>query len=151
MELKIIGNPMVGSEAAKAIHKLEKETGAKIIIIEPEKETGAKIIIIEPEKETTIEINGIKYREKQQKQSDLRGSTYMNKIATMALMFNSLATLPYSQRNSRQRPKVDILIEYQLVLAKKSKLSKSDREWVVSQFYNLYEEINKQKLGILKK
>jgi len=46
-----------------------------------------------------------------------------------------------NNRTPRKRPNVDILTEYQLVLAKKSNLSKSNRDWVESMFKNLYETV----------
>lgn len=39
---------------------------------------------------------------------------------------------------SRPNPSVNILEEFKLIQDKKSKLSKRDREWVVSEFYKSY-------------
>lgn len=42
---------------------------------------------------------------------------------------------------SRQRPNVDIVEEYKLIQEKKSKLNRSDREWVVATFNYNYKKI----------
>jgi len=42
---------------------------------------------------------------------------------------------------SRPRPRVHIETEFELVQQKKSKLCKSDRDWVVGQFFKMYKKI----------
>lgn len=126
--IKIIGDTGVGEEAIRIAQ-----------FIEQQEKQGVKVVFIPPKQSDIIEIDGIKYREKQQKQRGSQGLGYMNRIAMLTLMFNSFDTM--NNRTPRKRPDVDILTEYQLVLAKKSNLSKSNRDWVESMFKNLYETV----------
>lgn len=129
MEIKIFGHTGIGNQAAATIAVLEQKTGAKIIIIDD---------MFQPE--NIIEINGIKYKKRVQEKNNRSG--YMNGIGAMVMAFQGAMSMlhnPYGISNyERKRPKVDILSEYILVLQKKSKLSKSDRDWVEHQFNRLY-------------
>ena len=87
-----------------------------------------------------IEIDGKKYMPKPQKQTSRSGSTGKLLMAAM-----TLAT-PYDpyvgiDRFFKKRPAVDIAAEYQLIQQKKSKLSRSDREWVQRTFHDKYIEV----------
>jgi hypothetical protein len=89
-----------------------------------------------------IEIDGIQYQPRQttiKKRSAGRLSTIM--AATMVMTENY-----YGMESSyqRQRPNVDIVEEYKLILKRESTLSRNDREWVMYQFEQLYEKITTQ-------
>jgi hypothetical protein len=84
-----------------------------------------------------IEINGIEYQkiEKQPR----KNSKTMSKLLMMAAMFGSLNGIG---RKTRNRPDVILEQEYGLIQEKKSKLSRNDRDWVVSQFERKYKRID---------
>jgi len=82
-----------------------------------------------------IEINGIKYREKEQPKRKPISKTLLAML-TMASMFDY-----GSGTGSKETPNVDIVKEYGLIQQKKSNLSKSQREWVVWQFKRKFEPI----------
>lgn len=93
---------------------------------------GHNVKIISPEevKEPTIEINGVRYRQKEQKQRNIApGLSRMMMIATMFMPLND----PYAKKQ-KERPEVDIIAEYKLIQNKESELSRANREWVVRQF-----------------
>jgi hypothetical protein len=84
-----------------------------------------------------IEINGIKYRQKEQPKRKPISKT----MATMLIMASTYATLdPYANK-PKESPKVDIIKEYGLIQQKKSNLSKSQREWVIWQFEKNFERV----------
>jgi len=91
-----------------------------------------KVIIVD---NSIIEINEIKYRQREQKPIS-RGA------GKMMMMAMALGGMSYGRSNyKRQRPSVDVVEEYKLILQKKSELGRSDRDWVVNQFNYLYEKI----------
>ena len=84
-----------------------------------------------------IEINGIKYQEKEQNKS------------TKRLPYSVLAALAFAsfdpflpKQKSFNPPNVNIITEYELILNKKSKLSSRKREWVVKEFKRNFVQIN---------
>ena len=85
-----------------------------------------------------IEINGKKYQKIERKEKQYSGS--MPKMMMMAMMFMSMHTMLNGSR-SKETPKVDIVKEFELIQQKKSKLSKSQRDWVENQFLNNFREI----------
>jgi GTPase SAR1 family protein len=91
------------------------------------------VVMCEPIRKNWIEIDGIKYREIEKP----RVSGRMAQIMLMAQMMGSGASEP----REPQRPEVDIVSEFKLIQQKKSNLSRSNRDWVVSQFHSRYEEI----------
>ncbi len=108
------------------------------------KEALIEVISI-PEQSDVIEINSIKYRKRKLKPpkgnlNPQKHSKRFNELALMATMFTNMYNMG-GGKSPRQRPDIDILLEYQLVLLKNSKLSRSDRDWVEVQFKNTYEEV----------
>jgi hypothetical protein len=82
-----------------------------------------------------IEINGVKYQQKEQPKRKPMSKT----LAAMLMMgFGSLD--PYAKK-PKETPKVDIIKEYGLIQQKKSNLSKSQRNWVVWQFEKNFERV----------
>ena len=55
-------------------------------------------------------------------------------VARMA----SLAASMIGRKRERVRPNIDLVAEYRLILAKKSKLSRNDRDWVEAEFHKLF-------------
>jgi hypothetical protein len=86
-----------------------------------------------------VEIEGKVYEEVLQ-QSPYTGVS--RKLAAMLSMGALMHDMSYGGSNyERQRPSVDLVEEFKLIQQKKSKLNRSDRDWVVSQFKKLYKEI----------
>lgn len=87
-----------------------------------------------------IEINGLKYRQKEQPERKPM-SKRMTAMLMMASAFSSLD--PYTKK-PKQTPQIDIVKEYGLIQQKKSKLSRSQRDWVVKQFEKSFELVPSQ-------
>ena len=87
-----------------------------------------------------IEINGIKYKKNEPKQKQ---SSYASRrmLAMAAIAATCDPYGGYGSTYSRPRPVVDIVKEYELIQNKQSKLSKSDRDWVVRVFEANYTKI----------
>lgn len=85
-----------------------------------------------------IEILGKKYQKIERQEKQYSGS--MSRMMMMAMMFMSMPTMLNGSR-SKETPKVDIIKEFELIQQKKSKLSKSQRDWVERQFLNNFREI----------
>jgi hypothetical protein len=86
----------------------------------------------------TVEINGIKYREKEKVQNK------NSKLSRLMLMASAFAALdPYSPKQKKfEAPDVNIVTEYELIQKKQSKLTKSKRDWVVWQFERNFERVS---------
>lgn len=80
-----------------------------------------------------IEVNGIKYRQKPQKKTP-------KPIFQFMMMFAMFGGLPGIKEP--KRPDVDIVTEYGLIQQKKSRLSRSQRDWVVWQFEQQFEKVS---------
>ena len=65
-------------------------------------------------------------------------NTPRSKMLMMAMLFSAMDP---SMPRPKEYPQVDILDEFELIQKKQSKLSKSNREWVVKQFNKMYKEI----------
>lgn len=86
-----------------------------------------------------IEINGVKYRQKEQPKRKPIGKT----MAAMLSLANAYEYMnPYSRpQKSEKQLDIDIVKEYGLIQQKKSNLSRSQRDWVVYRFNMLYTKI----------
>ena len=84
-----------------------------------------------------IEINGIKYQQKEQPKRKPMSKT----MTVMLMMASAFITLDPCSKKPKEQPKVDIIKEYGLIQQKKSNLSRSQREWVVWQFERNYERV----------
>jgi hypothetical protein len=88
-----------------------------------------------------IEINGLKYQLKEQNKTQI---TRFSRVSTMligrAMMFGGQGNVGTS-RKQRERPKVNLVSEFELIQNKKSKLSKNDRDWVEFQFHRNFKLI----------
>lgn len=80
-----------------------------------------------------IEIGGELYEQRPQS-SSRNLNRGMVTVLAMASMFGGL---PYG----RPAPQVNLIEEYTLILQKKSKLSKRDRDWVVNQFNRTFKKV----------
>lgn len=87
-----------------------------------------------------IEINGLKYRQKEQNNQQTARQSRMS-VMGMAMMFGTQGSVGTSKRQ-RETPKVNIVEEFKLIQEKKSKLPRKDREWVVFQFNRHYEMVS---------
>lgn len=99
------------------------------------------IIITDINEETEtyiIEINGKKYRKREQKTS--KGSRALFNVMAMTMAMTGGVGMP-GLGSERKRPNVDIIQEFELIQNKESNLSRNDRDWVCNQFKYLYEEI----------
>ena len=85
-----------------------------------------------------VEINGVKYQEKEQPQIKPISKT-MLAILAMASAFREFDS-SFSKKQKEQHS-VDIVKEYGLIQQKKSNLSKSQRDYVVCQFEKNFERI----------
>jgi len=89
-----------------------------------------------------IDINGLKYRQKEQNnQQTTRQSRMSVMLMGMAMMFGAQGSIGTSKRQ-RETPKVNIVEEFKLIQEKKSKLSRKDRDWIVFQFNRYYEIVS---------
>ena len=85
-----------------------------------------------------IEIEGKFYEEKPQNQGKGISKKTLGLIALAQTMHNiSFGGSSYN----RERPSVNIIEEFRLIQQKKSKLNRSDRDWVERMFYKNYKEV----------
>lgn len=89
-----------------------------------------------------IEINGIKYQEIE-REAPKKTSRRLSSIMIMMTMFEY--TNPYGPSMPRIKPLPtnDIVKEFELIQNKQSKLSRSDRERVVTVFNRNFREVKK--------
>jgi hypothetical protein len=85
-----------------------------------------------------IEINGVKYQQKEQPKRKPMSKSLMT-LFFMAEMAGSFGMGGGSSQ--KETPNVDVVKEYGLVQQKKSNLSKSQRDWVVWQFEKNFERV----------
>lgn len=85
-----------------------------------------------------IEINGIKYRQKEPPERKPMSKTLMA-LMVMSEMANDYGMCGNSK--PKETPKVNVIKEYELIQNKQSKLTKSQRDWVVRQFEKNFEVI----------
>lgn len=88
-----------------------------------------------------IEINGLKYRQKEQNNQPKKYNKSFAMLYGMAMMFGMQGSVGTSKKQ-RETPKVNIVEEFKLIQEKKSKLPRKDREWVVFQFNRYYEMVS---------
>lgn len=85
----------------------------------------------------TVEIEGIHYELREPKQVKL--SSGLTMILMMSMLIPSVSGI--ISKNEPERPRVNIVEEYKLILQKKSKLSRRQRDWVEYQFKKQYKQI----------
>ena len=112
---------------ARVVSELEHK-GLNVVVIGNEIES--KII-------NTIEVNGVKYKEKEKPERPKINSH----IFSTLLMYGALDGMNIGGSGKQSIPKVDIVKEYGLIQQKKSLLSRSERESVIAQFNRKYEQI----------
>jgi hypothetical protein len=83
-----------------------------------------------------MKINGIEYELREQPKQSRSSS----KLLMRAAVFGGLGG--YGNDYIRERPDVNLEEEFELIQNKQSKLSRSDREWVVATFNRKYKQIN---------
>lgn len=85
-------------------------------------------------------IDGVKYvRREQERPRSRSGSRMLTTMMAMATMMGGDIGMSSSKK---ERPTVNLPEEYALIQAKKSHLSKSDRDWVVRQFEKNYKKLD---------
>lgn len=88
----------------------------------------------------TIEINGLFYERKPQKERKV--SMMETTALVMAMAFGGVG-LPIGGRSQNNISHINIVEEFKLIQLKKSKLSKSQRDSVVHQFYRHFSLVEK--------
>lgn len=93
-------------------------------------------VVVDPEPHYDLEINGVKYVEREQRRQRNASLSMAALLAIGGLMgsFNG-------KSGPGPRPQVNIVSEFKLIQDKKSKLCRNDRDWVVSQFNRLYKAL----------
>lgn len=88
-----------------------------------------------------LEINGIKYQPKPttSKSKNYANSKIMQMMAMMSIA--SMTNFPGSKTKTKTEIKIDIIREFELIQQKKSKLSSSQRDWVVWKFNKEFEPV----------
>lgn len=84
-----------------------------------------------------IEINGIKYVQIEKNTS--QPNKKVSKFLLMAMAFSAFD--PYNNTAQKEHPKVDLISEFERIEQKKSKLSRSQREWVVWKFNQNFKKV----------
>jgi len=88
-----------------------------------------------------IEINGLKYRQKEVNSNPPRKySKSMTMLLGMAMMFGEQGNVVTS-KPQRELPPLNLVEEYKLIQLKKSNLPRKEREMVVPKFEKHYELI----------
>jgi len=90
--------------------------------------------------ENAVEVNGKLYQKRERKTPSYLKSRSVLTVMAMVSLFGVQGSCVGG--GGGERPNVDIVKEYGLIELKKSNLSRSQRDWVVSQFKRNYEEIN---------
>lgn len=93
-----------------------------------------KVVIIN-EPHYDIEINGVKYVEREQQRRRHDVSLSMAALLAIGGLMGNINSY------NRPRPQVNIVSEFKLIQDKKSKLCRNDRDWVVYQFNQLYKVV----------
>jgi len=123
-------------EEEKNIQDIARESHPKMIIVGAGKAgaMNAERELRALRHEQLVVVEGVKFEPR--KQSVLSPQAKRLKdLAMEASMYD-----PYAMRKKtpRIRPDVDIIEEYKLVINKKSKLGRNDRDWVKYTFHSLY-------------
>ena len=129
---------LIADTGAPELHKKVQEYLAKQ---KSEKASQTPLIIVDM---TQIEVNGILYEEIQvdSPKKNYRGGKMLAMMSMMSLAY----TNPYAdvgRTSPKPRPNVNIVDEFKLIQEKKSKLSRSNREWVEAQFHKLFKRVSK--------
>lgn len=93
----------------------------------------------------TFEINGNIYQEIP-KEVSVKNKHSGSKMMSMLYPYAMLASMMYGGNQSQKAPKevvCNIIEEFGLIELKKSKLSKSDRDWVVWKFNRHFKKVDK--------
>jgi hypothetical protein len=82
-------------------------------------------------KDNRIIILGNEYIEMPKRES----KSYMSsRIKGLVMLASAMMSLDSSYKKPKERPLVNLIEEYELILQKKSKLSRNNRDWVVKEF-----------------
>ena len=89
-----------------------------------------------------FEINGKTY-EKIVKDPQQKKSHGSSRMMSMLMPYMMMASMMYGGGSAKEksRPDVDIVEEFALIQQKKSKLSKSERDWVEKMFHKNFKEV----------
>lgn len=86
-----------------------------------------------------VEVNGIKYQKVEE--NTPKSSKNMNDVLMTGLMLGGLGAVQGMKTTKRKKTTIDLVQEYKLILQKKSKLSRRERDSVVYQFNRQYKKI----------
>lgn len=89
--------------------------------------------------DSMIEVNGEQYEQIEHSAPKLGSSA--SRMIIMAAALGSFGQIQGASNAPRKRPHVNIVEEYKLIQLKKSKLSRSNRDWVVAQFNYNYKKV----------
>jgi hypothetical protein len=92
--------------------------------------TEGKVEIVPAPQDNTVLIAGKRYRVKENPAEKIRRAAYVQSILDT-----------YGSGYKRKRPDVNIVSEFELISQKKSLLCRSDRDYVVRAFNNIFEEV----------
>jgi hypothetical protein len=82
-------------------------------------------------KDNRIIILGNEYIEMPKRES----KSYMSsRVKSLVMLASAMMSLDSSYKKPKERPLVNLIEEYELILQKKSKLSRNNRDWVVKEF-----------------
>jgi len=101
--------------------------------------SGVDVMIV-AEPENTIVIDGKTYAPRDKRQSSKYGKS-MSMLIGISMMMG--ADLGLGGGGVKERPKVNIVSEFELIQQKKSQLSRNNRDWVVSRFFELFKIVKK--------
>jgi hypothetical protein len=91
---------------------------------------AAKVEIVSSPEDNTVLIAGKRYRVKENPAEKIRRAAYVQSMLDT-----------YGSGYKRKRPDVNIVSEFELISQKKSLLGRSDRDYVVRAFNNIFEEV----------
>lgn len=87
-----------------------------------------------------VEVNGVKYRERNPE----RHINLPSRLHSIIMIANAFAAFDPFAPKTKERPKVDLVKEFELIQNKKSKLSRRNRDWVEHQFHQNFIKVDGQ-------
>ena len=134
--IMIAGVSTLGSATARELTRA---------VVDAQSERGVVIVNDNPDDYGKVRIEGKEYQlieKDNEKPSLLRNSKFGSMLAMAEMMNDMFYNTP--QKKPRERPYVNIIEEFTLIQQKKSKLSRSDREWLVREFNSKFKEVSNE-------
>ena len=131
------GAGMFGGASAQLISKMESE-GHKVVLADNNKSEFEDLLKNMPKEFTSppanvLVLNNVEYVEKPMAKGNARISGY---VAAMMAMYGCLPNIGSKQKSL---PTHDIIGEFERIQRKESKLSRSERDAVVQEFYKHFQ------------